>query len=179
MEAVVVGSRAGDGHPLLLAAGELGGVGVRLFAEPHQLQQLQGPLSGLGGRDAADLHGKADVLQNGPLHQQVEALEDHGDVPPGQPQLPVGEGGHVLPVHDHCAGRGPLQQVHAPHQGALAGTGEADDPIDLPLLDVQVDILQSMDGAFTRSEGLVQMPDLNDGHGATLLSNEFRQQKSP
>ena len=158
----VRGQGPGDGHPLLLSAGELGGIGVGLFRQPHQVQQLQGPLFGLGGGDAADLHGEADVFQAGPLHQQVEALEDHGDLPAGQPQLLLAEGRHLLPIHDHRAGGGPLQQVHAPHQGALAGAGETNDPEDLPLLNVQIDVLQGMDGALAGAEGLVQMLNLDD-----------------
>lgn len=94
---------------------------------------------------------------------------------PGQPQLFFAKGRHILPVHDHGAGGGTLQQVHAPHQGALAGAGETDNSEDLPLLDVQADVLQGMDGVFTRSKGLVQVLNLNDRHGTTLLSGEFWQ----
>ena len=102
-------------------------------------------------------------------------MEDHSDVPTGQPQLFFAKGRHILPVHDHGAGGGTLQQVHAPHQGALAGAGETDNSEDLPLLDVQADVLQGMDGVFTRSKGLVQVLNLNDRHGITLLSGEFWQ----
>jgi hypothetical protein len=82
-------------------------------------------------------------------------------------QLGLRQGRHVLPVHDDGAAGGPLQQVHAPDQGALAGAGEADDAEDLPLADIQVDVLQSVDGALALAEGLGEIPDLNDGfaHG--------------
>ena len=149
-----------------------------IFPPSRDLDADFSGLEGLGGGDAADLHGEADVFQTRPLHQQVEALEDHGDLPAGQPQLPFREGRHLLPVHDDGARGGPLQQVHAPHQGALACSGEADDPEDLPLLNVQIDILQRVDSVFPGAEGLVQVLDLDDGHGITLLS-EKSQQKSP
>ena len=42
------------------------------------------------------------------------------------------------------------------------------------LEDISLD-LQGMDGVFTRSKGLVQVLNLNDRHGTTLLSGEFWQ----
>ena len=60
----VRGQGPGDGHPLLLSAGELGGIGIRFLPQAHQVQQLQGPLSGLGGGGTAELHGEADVFQH-------------------------------------------------------------------------------------------------------------------
>ena len=47
--------------------------------------------------------GKAHVAQAGALHQQVEPLEDHGDLPPGRPQLGGGHGVQPLAVDDHLA----------------------------------------------------------------------------
>ena len=64
----VRGQGPGDGHPLLLSAGELGGIGIRFLPQAHQVQQLQGPLSGLGSGGTAELHGEADVFQHRPLH---------------------------------------------------------------------------------------------------------------
>ena len=93
----------------------------------------------------------------------------------GPLHLPLSEVNPIVSIHDHGAGGGTLQQVHAPHQGALAGAGETDNSEDLPLLDVQADVLQGMDGVFTRSKGLVQVLNLNDRHGITLLSGEFWQ----
>ena len=37
----LVGKHPGNGYPLLLAAGKLGRVGVRLICQPHLFQQLQ------------------------------------------------------------------------------------------------------------------------------------------
>ena len=81
------------------------------------------------------------------------------------------QGGHLPAVHDDGAAGGPLQQVHAPHQGALAGAGEADDAEDLPGPDVQVDVLQGPDLALAGAEDLGQVLDLNDGftHRTQLL----------
>ena len=161
----------GDGHPLLLAAGELGGIGICLVPQAHQVEKLHSALALLLTGQAAELHGEAHVLQAGALHEQVEALEDHGHVPTGQPQFPLTDGGQLFPLHPgqtlaidgDGAGSGTLQKIHAPDQRAFAGAGEADDAEDLALADVQVDVLQRVDGGFAGAEGLVQMLDLNDG----------------
>ena len=47
------GQRAGDGDPLLLAAGELRRVLVGLVGDADPLEQLPGPLLGLGLRASA------------------------------------------------------------------------------------------------------------------------------
>ena len=167
--------RTGNGHPLLLAAGELGGIGTGLVPQSYQLQKFHGPCFLLLPGHAAELHGKADILQAGALHEQVEALEDHGHIPPGQPKLPFADGdqlfpgalslhpGQTLTIDGDGTGSGALQEIHAPDQGAFAGTGETDDAEDLTLPDVQVDILQGVDGGFAGTEGLVQMLNLNGG----------------
>ncbi len=59
------GQRTGDGDALLLAAGELIGIGVTLVRQPHGLEQGHGPL--LGGLFIHTLHlhrGQHDVVQH-------------------------------------------------------------------------------------------------------------------
>ena len=88
------GQRTGDGHPLLLAAGELVGIVPRPVAQAHLGQQLLGlgldlltgsrfllalevrPLLG------QQLTGQRDILQGGVLGEQVEGLEDQPEVEP-------------------------------------------------------------------------------------------------
>ena len=83
-----VGSQcAGNGDALLLTAGQLCRVGVGLIRQPHHLQQLHSALFGLRLFYACQLHGEADILQAGALHEQVELLEDHGDVAAALTQL--------------------------------------------------------------------------------------------
>jgi len=47
-------------------------------------------------------------------------------------------------------------------QGGLSRAGEADDAEDLALLNVQINVLQGVDGLAAVTEGLAQMLDLND-----------------
>ena len=138
------GQCAGDSHTLLLAAGQLGGIGVRLVGQTHQLQKLTGALLRVGPLHPGDLHGEADVPQAGALHEQVEALEDHGDVPAGGPELGGGHGIQPLTVYDDLALGGALQQVDAAHQRAFACAGHTDDAVDVAVLDGEGHILQSV-----------------------------------
>ena len=103
------GQRTGDGHTLLLTAGELGGIGLGLIGQAHQLQQFVSPFHRLFLAYARQFHGETDVLQARPLHQQIEVLEDHGDLPPRLPQLGRGHGVQTLSVDHHFALRGTLQ----------------------------------------------------------------------
>ena len=138
------GQRTGDGHALLLSAGQLGGVGVRLVGQTHQLQQLTGALLGLSPLRARQLHGKAHVPQAGALHQQIEPLEDHGDLSPRRPQLGGGHGVQPLAVDDDLTAGRLLQQVDAPHQRTFSGAGHTDDAVNVAVLDGEGDVLESV-----------------------------------
>ena len=172
------GQCPGDGHPLLLSAGKLGGIGVGLVLQPHCLQQLQGTLPGLAGGNALQLQGEAHVLQAGALHQQVEALEDHGDLPPGQPQRLCGEGSQLLAVYLHRAGGGGLQQVDAPDQGGLSGARQADDAEDLALFHLQAHAVQSVEGTAVYQKGFCDVVKLDNG-GHTLPPFENKKTLMP
>ena len=154
----------GDGHPLLLSAGELVGVVPHPVAEPHLRQQLLGlvlyllvdlllaafvvrPLLG------QQLAGQHHVLQSGILGKQVEGLEHHPKVEPPIPQFAVRElvlAGGVkdrLPVDGHGALVRLFQVGQAAQQGGLAAAGRTDDRHRLPLLQGEADVLQDAGGA--------------------------------
>ena len=138
----VGGQGTGNGHALLLAAGQLGRIGVCLVRQANQLQQLAPALFRVGPLYTGDLHGEADVTQAGALHEQVEVLEDHSDVPASGAQLDGGHGVQPLAVHDDLALCGALQQVDAAHQRALARAGHTDNAVDVSILNGQGHILQ-------------------------------------
>ena len=161
------GKSPGDGHPLLLTAGELGGIGVRPARQVHQLQQLPGPARRLPPGCARQLQGKADVVQGRALHEEVEALEDHADGLSGLPELLGAQAQHVPAVHHYLPAGGPLQQIDAAHQGALARAAEPNDAENFPRPDIDADILQGADLAVPAAEALGQMPQLNNGFSHT------------
>ena len=71
-------------------------------------------------------------------------LEDHGDLLPELPELLGGQRRKILPVdHDVALGR-PFKEVDAAHQRGFARAGHADNPVDLPLIDGQVDVAQRL-----------------------------------
>ena len=157
------GQGAGDGHPLLLAAGELGGIRAGPAGQIHELQQLPGPADGLPSGRARQLQGEADVVQGRALHEQVEALKDHADGLAGAAQLLLRQAEHVPAVHDHLPGGGPLQEVDAPHQGALSGPAEADDAKNLAGADLDGHVLQGADLVLAAAEALGQVLELDNG----------------
>ena len=142
----------GNGYPLLLPAGQLGGKGAGPVSQSHPVQQGLGPGPGFFFGYPRQFQREAYVIQDGLLHKQMEALKDHADIPPGGPKLMLRKGGKFLPAYEHFAGSGFFQQVDAAHQSAFACAGQADDAEDLSLPDGQIDILQGMNGIFAAAE---------------------------
>ena len=93
----------------------------------------------------------------------MKALKDHGHIPAGQAEFSLGKRSHFLAVYPDCSTGRAFQQIDTPHQGALSRAGQPDNTEDFPLPDVQIDILQCMDGLRTLAEGFCQMLNLNDG----------------
>ena len=71
--------RAGDGHALLLTAGELAGIGLHAVAQAHQVKQLLRALLCVAPGHMGDLHRIANVADGVALGHQVEVLKDHAD----------------------------------------------------------------------------------------------------
>ena len=157
----VGGQRTGNGDALLLAAGELGRVGICLIGQAHHFQQLPGALFGIGLLHARKLHREADVLQAAALHQQIELLEDHGDVAAALTQGCGGQGLHRGAVDDDTALGGALQQIDAAHQRGFARARHTDDAVDGAIGDGQVDVLQRIHRAVLHLEGLGKVFDLD------------------
>ena len=78
----VVDQRARDGHPLLLAAGELAGIGPALGREAHLGEDARHPRGNRIVARAGDLEGERDVFRGGPVLEQAEVLEDDAEPAP-------------------------------------------------------------------------------------------------
>ena len=70
----VARQRPGDGHPLLLAAGELAGQVFALVRQPHPLQRADGPLMAFGSGHSGVEEGQLHVLQHVELGNQIVLL---------------------------------------------------------------------------------------------------------
>ena len=77
------GKRAGDGHALPHAAGELVSVAVLEFAEMHQAQVVVGLFLALGLGNALHLHAEFDVLSDREPREQAVLLEDENAIGAG------------------------------------------------------------------------------------------------
>ena len=125
--------RAGDGHALLLAAGELARLVVETLAESDALQRRGGERARVALAAAAVVEQRQlDVLERAGARQEIEALEDEAE-------LLVADGGErvlVEAVDAHA-----VEQVRAVgrrveaaedvHQRRLAGAGRAHDGDEL------------------------------------------------
>ena len=166
----VVDEGAGDGHPLHLAAGHLGGVLVQLVAQTHFLQCLGGPAAALGTRYAGDGQCQLHVGQHGLVGDEVVALEHKADgvVAVGVP-VAVGVlfGGDA--VDDEVAAVVPVQTADDVQQGGLAGAAGAKDGDELAVAEVQADLVK---GCLDQVAGLVLLVDLFElKHGFCLSAN--------
>jgi hypothetical protein len=73
--------RARDRDALLLAAGELRGVFVRLLGDAYPREEVACSLLGLLARHVLHPHRRErQVLEHGEVREQVEALEHHADL---------------------------------------------------------------------------------------------------
>ena len=126
---------AGDGDPLLLAAGELGRAA---FGKVPQLHHVQGPddavRDGFLG-NAARLQGKGEILGDGHVRKQRVVLEDHADV--ALVRLDLLDGTALQP--DLAAG-GALKARQHLQAGGLAGPGGAQQGDELAPGDVYVEV---------------------------------------
>ena len=135
----------GDADALLLAAGELGGVGGSAIRQAHELEHPGDPLVPLALLGSGQVQGVGDVLGGSALVEEVGVLEDHADGAPGLAQLVGAEGGQVLAGDAHLAVGGALEGGQAAHEGGLAGAGGADDAVDGAGRDVEGEPVQGVD----------------------------------
>ena len=122
---------AGQRHPLLLAAGELGGLVVEPAGKAHGAEQLRRPRLGDLGALARDTLRQGDVVERRELRQEVVELVDEADGVQAQPRACALRelvrrlaGDRDLPLG------GSLQQPGGVQQAGLArarGPDEADD----------------------------------------------------
>ena len=157
-EVARIGSEgAGDGDALLLAAGELCGIGGGLLFKSDHLQKPQRFLTGFRASDPGDLQREGDIPQNAALFQKVEALEDHGDLPAHFQKRGAGKRGNILAVDDDAAGGRTLQKIDAADERALARAGQADNPENFAVLYGEIDVLQRFHIAGGGGIGFTQL----------------------
>ena len=181
---------ADDCDTLLLAAGELDGIGVRAVAEAYALEQLLRLGARLVLLEPAQLHGGENhVLDDRLVREEVELLEHHAhllahdvdvyllaadflrlSVRAGLHLVRLALLGDVHALEEHGSLGGLLEQVQRAQQGALAAAGGADDDDDLALVYVHVHAVQGLDGALVVV--LLQAADADEGVGIRRVLGE-------
>ena len=151
------GQRPGNGHPLLLPAGQLAGIRVRLVGKPHLLEQGRRLPAGLVLASPSHPDGGfGQVLHHRHMGKQIEVLK-HQPKPaadllqhrPGAVHAAVcplagGHGHHGQILIRDTAGIHPLQQGQAAQEGGFAGAGRADDGQHFPLAHLKGDPLEHL-----------------------------------
>ena len=139
----LVGQRDGNGHPLLLAAGELAGPAAQAMRHAHQMQQFLRPPAPLGA--AGEQHRHLHVLDRGEVGNQVAgAVLPHEAhlLAPVADQLKARQRQQVAPGHGDLPGRGQVQAADYVEQRRLAAAAVADDRHQLGVGHLQIEALQ-------------------------------------
>ena len=136
------GQSADNGDALLLAAGELGGIGIGPVSQAHPGQQPQRLSVGLGlGHPLGAHRRQGDILADGHVGEEIEVLEHHAHLAADGVDVHLGVGNVGTFKGDGALCRR-LQQVQAPQEGGFAGAGGADDDHLFTGVDVLVDVVQ-------------------------------------
>jgi hypothetical protein len=87
--------------------------------------RVSSPSPALLSRDALDLEPEGDVVEDGPVGQEPEVLEDHPDLPaPDLPKLLGRHVGDVLAIQVDVALGRHVETVDGPQDGGLSAPGE-------------------------------------------------------
>ena len=140
----------GNGHTLLLASGKLVGLMVGTVGKFHELEQLQGTLTGLALTGTGYHGGYHDILECRELGQQLMELEDEADVLVTElAKLGAAEAEDILPPDENLSAIGLIQRAHNLQQRGLTGSAGAHDGHHLATLYLQVDATQYLQSSET------------------------------
>ena len=126
---------AGQGHALLLAAGEALGQTVGILVDLHELHELVGLLGDLGLGQLLVLQAELHVLAHGEMGEDGVILEDHADVALGGVQVV-----DALVVEVEVAALDAVEARDHPQKGGLAAAAGAQQGEELALLDLRVQV---------------------------------------
>ena len=113
--------RPGQRDALLLAAGHLVGIAIRVIVEADQLQVFHRPLVAGAGILSAQLQTERHVVPGGHVREEGVRLEDHAHVP-----LRRGHRGDVPAPDHHLAAVCVLQTGEHAQRGCLAAAGRTE-----------------------------------------------------
>lgn len=160
-----VGQGAGDGHALLLPAGQFVGFVSHAVRQPHLRQQVPGPFVPVGDRRIN--HGKQDVVQGAGTGQEIEHLENESNgFGTERRAFVIRESRHVPSGQTVRTGGRSIQNPHDLHERRFARPRRTHDGHKLAFFDRQVNALQDFQ-IFLRPGQTIGARDafqFNDGH---------------
>ncbi len=148
--------RPGQGHPLLLPAGQLAGPALGERAEMDQVDGLPHPGLQLLLGQLPVTQAEGHIVEHGEKREQRVALEHRVDVP-----LVGRNHRHVDVVEQYPAGRRLLEPGDQPQRGRLAAARGTEQREELPAGHGQVDLV---DGELNEALGQRHQLDLSSGH---------------
>ncbi len=173
--------RAADRDALTLTAGEGGRLAVEELREPERLRSVRNPPRPLLLRDLPPLQPELEVLVDGHMRVQRVVLEHHRDVA----VLRRGVADIDAPDHDRAA-RQLLQSGHQPQERRLPAAGGADEHHELPLADLEADVVDRLDLAREDLRDVVQADarrppagSLRDGRQGFVLKQSRPTRRTP
>ena len=149
------GQGAGQGHPLLLAAGHLVRVLGRLGGQPHQLELLQGPGASLLAPDLAHAQAEGHVVQRRHVREEAVALEDHAHV-----ALLGGNAGLVDAVDQDAPRVDRLEAGQDPQGGGLPAPGRSEKGDQLTRFEGQGEPVERLGGPEAAAQAQQTPPRL-------------------
>ena len=161
-----------DRDSLLLTARELRRQAVAPSPEAELVEQLIGPLLGLGvDSGSPELADDEQILLRGQERDQVDGLKDEADLIPSEPrQLLVIEFGDVGPADSHAARCRAEQRSCDGQQRGLPRPRRTDEDHHLVVLDGQADVVQRDDLLIIGSVDLADVVEFKCWHWS---SNRF------
>ena len=153
---------AGEGQPLLPAAGQLAGEAALLALEPGRADGPRLALAGRGPVQAVDAAEEAEVLAHREVVVEAEALAHVADLPLHALGVPRDVGAE----HEARARGGGEQAAQHADRGGLAGAVRAEEAEDLAFVHAERDPVHGLEGP----EVLAELADLHgDGHQLALM----------
>ena len=128
----------GDGHPLLLAAGQLGDFPVLKALQTHHAQHFRHALLDFLGRHLGDPQAKGDVLKHVQMREQRILLEHRVDLPLMRRDI-------INPhtVKGDVSRRGRRETADNPQRCGLSTAAGAQKCEEFRIVDIQIDVIEN------------------------------------
>ena len=133
-----VHQRPGNGHPLLLAAGQLGDFPVLKALQTHHAQHFRHALLDFLGRHLGDPQAKGDVLKHVQMREQRILLEHRVDLPLMRRDI-------INPhtVKGDVSRRGRRETADNPQRCGLSTAAGAQKCEEFRIVDIQIDVIEN------------------------------------